>query len=413
MVLVGSAGFPEKSGMDSFFTELGRTILARWKEQNFSLALFPEITRVALEERPPSQNVELSGLIREFLLNDEQPFQTQSNFGQPELVVYDDPRFYIQILFWLDGTTDIHQHMFSGAFHVLEGSSIHSMFEFENPQSISAHLRVGELRVKNTQLLETGSTVPIVSGGNYIHSLFHLDTPSLTVVVRTHSDPGTGPQFTYLPPHLAVDPFFSDALTTRRKELLDVLEKLEDPGYVDLVVEMLATLDFERGFFILQNGMGYLRSLGRWEEVWDTFEQKHGALAEYVAPTLEEIVWRDGPVGFRSSITEVEHRFFLALLLNVPNRMDILSMVAQRYGSAVETILRWAQELSNTSEFATWILDAEFPAEIKVPSKKRPKVYLAALRYFLEGGEAGPLSAADLDLLRESFARSSLRALVS
>src|SRR5688572_32788259 len=107
--------------MNQFFTELGRTVLARWKKQNFSLACFPEIAREAIEERSPARQVDVSGLVSEFLLNDEQPFQTGSGFGQPELVVFDDPRFYIQILFWLEGSTDIHQHEFSGAFHVLQG----------------------------------------------------------------------------------------------------------------------------------------------------------------------------------------------------------------------------------------------------------------------------------------------------
>jgi hypothetical protein len=251
-----------------------------------------------LNEQPPASNVDVAALIREFLLNDEQPFQTQSGFGEPELVVYDDPRFYIQILFWLDGSTDIHQHKFSGAFHVLVGSSIHSRFEFESSEPVSAHLRVGQLRMTETHLLETGSTVPIVSGHSHIHSLFHLDTPSISVVIRTHSDPGTGPQFTYLPPHLAVDPFHQDALTTRRKQLLDVLEKMDDPAYPELLIEMLNELDFERGFFILQNGVGYLRSLERWEECLETFRQKHGRLAENVAPTLDEIIRRDGLSSF-------------------------------------------------------------------------------------------------------------------
>lgn len=402
--------------MNQFFTELGRTVLARWKERNFSLAAFPEIAVSALEERPPAEHVDVAALIREFLLNDEQPFQTTSGFGQPELVVYDDPRFYIQILFWLEGTTDIHQHMFSGAFHVLDGSSIHALFEFENAQSISAHVRVGDLRMTQTQLLETGTTVPIVSGAGYVHSLFHLDMPSLTVVVRTHTDPGTGPQFTYLPPHMAVDPFHSDALTTRRKQLLDVLEKMDDPGYPEVVLEMLESLDFERGFFILQNGMGYLRSIGRWDDALDAFQRKHGALAEYVTPTLDEIVRRDGLVELRSSVTEVEHRFFLALLLNVPTRADILGMVAQRFsGPPADTILRWAEELIESSEIGTWLLDAEFPPELDVPIDEQPEVFLVALRYFLEEGEAsgplGSLSPEDVEQVREAFARSSLRAL--
>jgi hypothetical protein len=375
--------------VNHFFAELGRTVLARWKAENFSLARFPEIAQGAFEQRSPAKNVDLPGFVKEFLLNDEQPFQTESGFGQPELVVYDDPRFYIQILFWLEATTDIHQHEFSGAFHVLEGSSIHSHFDFENAEPVSAHLRVGHLRVKDTRLLETGSTVPIVSGDGYIHSLFHLDTPSLSVVIRTHTDPGTGPQFTYLPPHLAVDPFYNDALTNRRKQLLDVFEKTDDPTYPALVLEMIVNLDFERGFFILQNGMGYLRILGRWEETLHVFRQKHGRLAEFVAPTLDEIVRRDTLGELRNSVTEAEHRFFLALLLNVPRRDVVLSLVLQRFeGAPIDTVMRWAKELSGTSDSATWILDAEFPEELAIPVEKQSEVFLAALRHFMEDRQA-------------------------
>ena len=400
--------------MDPFFTELGQKVLARWKEVNFSQGLFPDIAREVLEDRPPATHVHVPTLIRDFLLEDRQPFQTQSGFGEPELVVYDDPRFYIQILFWLDGTTDIHQHKFSGAFHVLAGSSIHSRFEFAQPEPISAHLRVGQLQMTETQLLATGSTVPIISGSSQIHALFHLDTPSISVVVRTHSDPGTGPQFTYLPPHFAVDPFANDALTTRRKQLLDVLEKTDDPTYPTLVAEMLRELDFERGFFILQNGVGYLRSIGAWEESLQIFRQKHGRLAEFVAPTLEEIIRRDGLAELRRSITDAEHRFFLALLLNVPTRPAILSLVAQRFpGAPVDTIMRWIEELTETSDFGTSILDVELPAA------QPPEVIFAALRSFIAATEAvapagsSPLSPTDLQGLREAFRHSSLRALIS
>lgn len=401
------------AGMEAFFAELGRSVFSRWKKENFSLAAFPQIAREALEKRPPAKHVDLPALMRGFLLEEEQPAQSGSDFGQPELIVYDNPRFYIQVLFWLEGTMEIHQHEFSGAFHVLAGSSLHSEFSFENARAVSAHFRVGDLKLRRTELLETGATVPIISGSAHIHSLFHLDTPSVSVVVRTHNDPGTGPQFTYLPPHLAVDPFFSDPLTARRKELLDVMEKTGDPAYAGLVGKMLGDLDFERGFFILQSTMGHLAELGKWERAWKVFERKHRALAAQVKPTLEEIAWRDGPVGLRSSVTNADHRFFLALLLNVPRRKAILELVAARYaGNPVETVLRWAEELSDASGFTTWILDAEFPLEVPVPAEEQAEVFLGALRYFLEGGK-GKLSRADAGHFRAALARSSLRALVA
>ncbi len=395
--------------MNQFFAELGRTVRAQWKQTNFSLAQFPSIARAAFEKRPPSEHVDVPALVREFLLDDAQPFQTQSGFGQPELIVFDDPRFYIQILFWLEGTTDIHQHKFSGAFHVLAGSSIHSRFVFEQAEPVTAHLRVGNLRMQETQLLPTGSTVEIISGSSQIHALFHLDSPSISVVIRTHSDPGTGPQFTYLPPHLAVDPFYNDALTTRRKQLLDVLERTHDETYADLVAEMLRELDFERGLFILQNCLGHLRALERWDECAEIFRKKHGRLADFALPTLDEIVRRDGLVELRKSITEVEHRFFLALLLNIPTRRDILGMVAQRFsGPPEDTVMRWLEELAELSEFGAWILDAEIPLEDH-------EAIFAALRIFVYGKKGRPsaMSAADMKHLRDVLLLSSLRALLS
>ena len=390
--------------MDSFFTELGRTVRQRWQEANFTLERFPEIARAALEERPPAQHVEVAELIRSFLLDDAQPFQTQSGFGQPELVFYDDPRFYIQVLFWLEGTTDIHQHMFSGAFHVLEGSSIHSRFVFEDRVPVTPHLELGCLKITETRLLETGATVPIISGAGYIHSLFHLDTPSLTVVVRTHSDPAAGVQFTYLPPHLAVDPFHQDALTMRRKQLLDVLEKVDDPGYAELVLEMIGQLDFERGFFILQNGLGHLGRTGEWEEALEAFREKHGTLAEGIGPTVQEIVRRDGLAALRGSIRAVEHRFFLALLMNVPEREALLALVAQRIpGPPGPTILRWAAELIEVSEAGTWLVDAEFPVDLDVPEDEQPAVMVQAVAAALDRREPGDEVQARLrDALRDS-----------
>jgi len=409
--------------MNAFFKELGREVGERWKKRDFALAAFPEIARAALEKRPPATHVDLEELVREFLLDDEQVFQTQSGFGQPELVVYDDPRFYIQVLFWLEGTTDVHQHEFSGAFHVMQGSSIHAAFAFEKPKPVSVHLRLGELRMKGIQLLETGATVPIVSGGAHIHSLFHLDTPSVSVVVRTHHDPGTGPQFTYLPPHVAVDPVPHDALTMRRMQLLDVLERIADPSYPDLVRTMLEELDFERGFFILQNGMGHLKELEEWEASLAVFEKKHGAAGRLVAPTLEEILRRDILVTMRRTVTAVEHRCFMALLLSGPSRKEILRLVSARYpGDAVETILGWAAELGDVDGFSTGILDAEFPAEVDVPEEDQVEVFLAVFGHFLKGGKEGgkarlkfnghAFSAADLRAFRAALEKSALRPLV-
>ncbi|MEA2711991.1 MAG: hypothetical protein QOF78_4592 [Phycisphaerales bacterium] len=407
--------------MDAFFEALGRTVLERWKRENFSLVKFPEIARAALDESPPAERIDLAALVREFLLSDEQPPQTDSEFGEPELVAYSHSRFYIQLLFWTDGTTAIHQHEFSGAFHVMHGSSIHAHYEFDNAQPVTPYLRVGNLRMKSIELLESGRTVPIASGPQAIHSLFHLDSPSVTVVVRTQHDPGTGPQFNYLPPHVALDPHFSDKLTMRRKQVLDMLEQVEDADYAELVTEMVGDLDFERGFSILYHCMAYLQQLGEWERVLQMFEKKHGDLAAGVAASLKEDVRRSVIKDLRSTIVEAEHRFFLALLMNAPTREDLLALVAQRFPEEkpVATVMRWAGELTEVSDEGVTILDASFPQTIEIDSDAQAELFLSALRYFLTIDKKLPpapapplamrdLPAADVKALRAAFAESTL-----
>ena len=405
--------------MEALFQELGKTVLERWKRENFSLAKFPEIARAALDQRSPSKKVNLAALMRDFLLSEEQPRQTDSPFGEPELVVYSHPRFYIQLLFWMDGTTAIHQHEFSGAFHVMHGSSIHAHYEFEKVQPITPYLRIGNLRMKKMELLESGRTVSISSGQRDIHSLFHLDSPSVTVVVRTQHDPGTGPQFNYLPPSMAIDPHFSDALMMRRKQLLDVLEQTEDPGYAELVMEMVADLDFERGFSVLHHCMEYLQQLERWESIMRIFQKKHGALAAGVEATLKEDVRRSVIKSLRSTIIEPEHRFFLALLMNAPTRADLLKLVAHRFPkeAPVATVLRWVEELMEMSDAGVTILDASFPEMLEVVNAEQPDLFLSAFRHFFKRDKKLPavlrdLSAGEIKELRAVFAESALGVLM-
>ncbi|MDE0827067.1 MAG: hypothetical protein OSA48_09710 [Akkermansiaceae bacterium] len=401
--------------MDSYFEKLGRTVLERWRQQNFSLEAFPELARIAIDEAPPSENVDLEEMVHEFLANDEQPFQSQSGFGQPELVAFNHPRFYIQILFWMEGTTDIHQHEFSGAFHVLQGSSIHTEFDFLGARSITPHLRIGDLQMKQIELLETGRTVPITSGRECIHSLFHLDTPSVTVVVRTHHDPGTGPQYNYLPPHIAIDPAYADALTLRRKQLLDVLETVDHPDYAKFVGEMVESLDFERGFNMLHHTMSRLQDLDEWEAVLATFQIRHGELAKGVPDTLAECLRRDSIAQMRYHIDDPDHRFFLALLMNVPTRKDIHALISERFPdqSPIETILSWAEELIEPTDFGLTLLDAAFPETLNVAIEAQSNLLIVALKYALkEGSESKPLTA-ELSVIHAALTASCLRPLFS
>jgi hypothetical protein len=104
-------------------------------------------------------------------------------------------------------------------------------------------------------------------------------------------------------------------------------------------------------------------------------------------------------------------------LLNVERREDILEMVSRKSdGDSLETIMRWAEELMQLTESGTWFLDAGFPEELGIAEEEQPGLFLSALSHFISGGKAAAdlkrLSASDLALLRETFARSSWRSLL-
>src|SRR5438876_10243677 len=119
------------------FENLGELVEQRWKDENFDNSKFAAIALAALEEMPPSEEVDYLQIVQRGMSADRLPPQDlKSDFGQPPLILYSGDLFYIEALFWLDGHTEIHQHGFSGAFHVLEGSSLHCHYEFAAKERI-------------------------------------------------------------------------------------------------------------------------------------------------------------------------------------------------------------------------------------------------------------------------------------
>ena len=112
-------------------------------------------------------------------------------------------------------------------------------------------------------------------------------------------------------------------------------------------------------------------------------------------PTVfDEARRQNNLVHRRGQITSPEHRFFLALLLNVPERKRMLAMVEQRFPERdpVDTVVEWVEELANTK-----LLGSSEPNVLGIADCDDD--YLFALRCLLEGrsvAEAQELCAAEL-----------------
>jgi len=272
-----------------------------------------------------------------------------ATFGQPPVTLFRSRRFYIEALFWIDGSTSIHQHAFSGAFQVLEGSSIETRYAFEPNRAFDGHFVLGTLRTDSTSLLRKGDVRPIVSGMNgVVHALFHLERPSVTIVVRTFHDAGVGPQFNYARPGVGLNPFFKEETTDRALELVTLLFRTEHPALETKVGDLVARSDLHAAYRILLEcaGFGDRPLLNRLiERIRD-----RNVVATFRA-ALEEGRRLRFLLSRRSLVTDPELRFFLGVLLNAHRREDVLTLVRARVPTADPGAqsAAWLRRLSTTS----------------------------------------------------------------
>lgn len=347
-----------------FFEQLGSLVEQRWRDADYGEAAFPQIAELALAETAPHRHVDPWDIIRWVNTTEHLPEQQDVGgaFGNPPITLFNGPRFYIDIYYWLDGTTSIHQHSFSGAFQVILGSSIHSQYDFEEKRKINAHFSVGQISLKTVELLNVGEVRKILAGKQYIHSLFHLDRPSATVTIRTRQTPTGSPQYNFHKPYFAVDPFYESAAMYKRLQSSSLLLSMKHPAADDLIGELLSRSDFQTAFETieilfnrlvhnrLEETFGLSSSRQRFDALLKIARLRHGEIVDLILPVFEEVQRQNHLIHRRGQITSSDHRFFLALLLNVPDRVKVLDLVGERYPeqSPISTIIEWIEELANT-----------------------------------------------------------------
>lgn len=346
------------------FQKLGSLVERRWKAENYDENRFPDIAAEALVESQLPAQVDPWEIIRWVHQSDALPqqYDVEGNFGNPPITLYSGSRFFIDVYYWLDGATTIHQHSFTGAFQVFLGSSIHSRYSFREDRIINEHFSVGELSLQDVQLLKLNDVRPIRAGRQFIHSLFHLDRPSASITIRTVNTPSSALQYDYRRPYFALDPFFKNEELIKKRQTIGLLLGMKHKDADAMIGDLVCASDFHTAYYVLADTYEQLQSnemdtlfglsLGkdRFKEILKRCRTVHGELSDLILPVLEEQERLQDIVRRRGTITAEAHRFFLALLLNVPNRKRILELVQSRYPNQepVETILDWVEELGRT-----------------------------------------------------------------
>jgi hypothetical protein len=386
------------------FTTIGQTIKERWQAQAYDEQAFPEIAADVLRTGLPVGTIDLDDVLTWVQTNPALVTQVEHEFGKP-ITVHHDGRFYIDVLTWIDGTTEIHEHGFAGAFTVLRGSSLHSRYAFHREQRLSERLYLGSVELLEVERLEVGDVRPIYPGARSAHALFHLDRPSLSVVVRTLRDTTTGVQLCYQRAGLAFDPFHKETESERLLRSLTIMRMIDHPELVARTRELADRQDPFTAFKIAR----HLSRIAPRETYLALLEQpppRHRALYGRLLAAADEERRERNIVARRHAVRREPHRFFLALLLNLRGRDEILQMVATRYPERdpIDTVMAWVEELA-----AEPAVDGGEPNAIGI---ELDELSLLLMRRLLEGladDEAIDRLAEAYDGVEES--RGDLRAL--
>jgi hypothetical protein len=330
-----------------FFGSIGADIKCRWRASDFDEAAFTDIATETLAGRLRSSWMSLDDVLSWVQGSASLPTQVDYPFGDP-ITVFHDPRFYIDVLTWIDGTTSIHEHAFSGAFGVLQGSSLHARYTFHPERRYSEQLLLGRTERIDAELLTAEDVRPIWAGARSAHALFHLERPSVSIVIRTPKTATIPPvQLEYLRSGIAYHPFYRDVECARMIRSLEIMRELKHPNLLRAARALVDERDAVTAFSIAEH-LALKLSPDDYQGFLAEGGFRHRELFELIAAHAADARRERTLIARRRAVHAESHRFLLALLLNLNGLSEIKRMV-ERYAPGPDpgdTVMRWVSELA-------------------------------------------------------------------
>lgn len=195
-----------------------------WSSQAYSLSAFPDLVLAQtsdLDLTPFGQLDQLIPLIKEPELAS---LQQLSSFSDLYLKLFDNGRFWVEVLNWWGSDINIHDHDFAGIQFQLSGCSLNVDYAFEEHQSCT-NVCFGTVSVKGAKLWRPGDRSISLPGRMTPHVVCHLDLPTVSLLIRTHPVARFGPQWNYFPPGVAGNYGIADATFRKSVTALRLLSR--------------------------------------------------------------------------------------------------------------------------------------------------------------------------------------------
>ena len=303
---------------------VGRQVGVLWRKKGYAKEIFPEIAFTVLKESTLHEQFNREEFLRALWTRERLPKQLSldNDFGQPPITLYSEGDFLIDIYFWLSPRTAIHSHGFRGAFTILQGKSLHCLYDFNRKETFQEECFIGDLCLREAVLLQKGDVQKILPGPTFIHQVWHLAFPTVSLAVRTFKE--REPQYAYEKPHFAFrkkEP--SSPVQRKRLDTLAMFDQTKSPLSEKLLEELLSKTDsFE----------GIMRLIGYMENTWgsDRTREILERLPRFCrwAPYFLEVARRNITTKVDwLRIQNEKERFLIALLYSCSDRDQILRLV--------------------------------------------------------------------------------------
>jgi hypothetical protein len=280
---------------------------------------FADIAEAALLEAdlPRTFHFDFDELTRWVLRPDKvAPRDSSRLFSNLPITVARGTGFFVELLLWTTSTSSIHQHSFSGAFTVAKGSSIHSQFKVDTLERITESVQLVKGSLDTTELLKPGMVRRITAGRQLTHSVFHLDEPTLSIVVRTVYEPWHLPQLTLFPPNYTYAPawLMRDGQIDYLTRAFQVMSTISAPDFMQVALDRFGDLDFGRALVLLAETFPMFIGPDL-ERVLARFKEAHGRLAEGLPAVAKRYDFEARIRRLRHVTADEDERFALAALM--------------------------------------------------------------------------------------------------
>jgi hypothetical protein len=197
-----------------------------WRAVDFDYEKFPNVVRDIIGDLDLTPFGAVDQVVQ--LLDDPEigELQRLSSFSDLYFKLFDNGRFWVEILNWWGSDINIHDHDFAGVQFQLAGHSLNVGYDFVE-DGLLGGLVTGHLVVSGAELWQPGDFSIVEPGRKAPHNVCHIDVPTVSLLIRTHPNPAFGPQWNYFPPGIAGSYGIASPTFRKRVQALRLLARGE------------------------------------------------------------------------------------------------------------------------------------------------------------------------------------------